>query len=144
MIFNHPTELKHPHDLIGGAIANAKNTEFRALSLWVVIMKIFGCGSTKAVNLCSEYGFDPDKELPPIECPVCKEDMIYICGTEDELIILNKHGSWHETIYASCPQQAKEFYSSYKDKRYNTIEDWENTLYDFQVGWEIVVNDLEN
>lgn len=72
MTFDHPTELKPPHDLIWGAIANAKNPTFSPLCLWVAVMKIFGCGSTRAVNLCTHYGFDPDKELPPIECPACE------------------------------------------------------------------------
>lgn len=136
MIFNHPTELKHPYNLIWGAIANAKNTTFCPCPLWAVVKSIFGCGSTMATNLCVEYGFDPDKELPPIECPRCEEDMIYIWGTEDDGIILNQHGSWHETIYASCPEQAKHFLSLYENRKFLTVEEWEELLSDHYSNWE--------
>lgn len=90
-----------------------------------------------ATNLCIDYGFDPDKELPPIECPTCEEEMIYIWGTEDDTIVLNKDGAWHETLYASCPEQAKAFHLACENEKYRTIESWEDALYNFQVGWEI-------
>ena len=64
--------------------------------------------------------------------------MITIYETEDDQIVLNKNYAWITTLYASCPEQAMCFYHAFKDKQYETIEEWEETLYDFQTGWEIV------
>lgn len=60
--------------LIWGAIANAKNPNFGNYPLWAVVRDIFGCGASRATDLCREYGFDPDKELPTIDCPICEEN----------------------------------------------------------------------
>ena len=64
--------------------------------------------------------------------------MITIYETEDDQIVLNKNNSWIKTLYASCPEQATCFYQVFKDKQYETLKEWEQTLYDFQTGWEIV------
>jgi len=122
--------------LIYGAIANAKNTTFGEKSLWAVVKDIFGIGSTWARELCIEHKFDPEKQLPPIVCPECENDLIYIWGTEDDMIVLNKEGSWIHTIYASCPEQAKRFVESFKNSRFNTIEEWDDAYHDFDAGWQ--------
>lgn len=96
-----------------------------------------------ATDLCHEHGFDPGKELPPIVCPTCERDLIYIWGIEDEMIILNKEGTWHETLYASCPEQAKGFYEYLKNDSYRSIEEWRAALDDFQSGWESAEEDYD-
>lgn len=64
--------MKPKDQLIWGAIANAKNTEFSPRPLWAVVRDIFGCGSTMAADLCREHKFDPDKQIPPIVCEICE------------------------------------------------------------------------
>jgi hypothetical protein len=123
------------NNLIWGAIANAKNPNFGSRPLWAVVRDIFGCGSSMATDLCREHGFDPDKEMPPIVCPTCERDLIYIWGTEDDMIVLNKEGGWHVSLYASCPKQAKDFFKTYENEKFSTTEEWEDTLIDFQLEW---------
>ena len=49
--------------------------------LWHLVTKMFACGSTKAKDLCTEFGFDPDRSVRhPAHyvtdnygcCPVCE------------------------------------------------------------------------
>lgn len=129
--------------LIWGAIANAKNPRFHSRPLWAVVKNIFGCGASRATDLCREYGFDPDKEMPPIVCPTCETDLIYLWGTEDNMIVLNKEGSWHETLYASCPKQAKSFLKKYEHIKYPRVQEWIETLFEFQTEWQCDEEDYD-
>lgn len=122
--------------LIWGAIANAENPNFGSRPLWAVVRNIFGCGASRATDLCREYGFDPDKEMPPIVCPTCERDLIYLWGTEDNMIVLNKDGSWHETLYASCSQEARSFYNLHENTKLQTVEEWDNLLEEFSKTWK--------
>lgn len=128
--------MKPKDQLIWGAIANAKNTEFANRPLWAVVRDIFGCGATMATDLCRKHNFDPDKQMPPIVCPTCERDLIYIWGTEDETIVLNNGEGWHDTLWATCPEQAKGFYEHFRHDSYHTTKEWEDALDDFQAGWE--------
>lgn len=67
------SKLSSDQLLIWGAIANAKNPNFGSRPLWAVVRDIFGCGACRASDLCAEYGFDPDKEMPPIVCEICED-----------------------------------------------------------------------
>jgi len=52
--------------LLWGVMHNLKATN-KVKTRWAVVVNTFGCGSTKATELCRRFNLDPDEELPDIE-----------------------------------------------------------------------------
>lgn len=55
--------------------------------------------------------------------------------TEDEMIFLHANGAWAETLYASCPEQAHDFFAAHGHRELASVEDWRSALKSFQEGW---------
>lgn len=56
-----PRELKGDERILWGVVANAGRHCNRPIYRWAAVMDATGLGSTSAFNLCTRFGFDPDK-----------------------------------------------------------------------------------
>jgi len=63
--------------LVLGAIWNSRAPRNMSYPRWTCVMTTFGCGSTRAYELCKEFGKNPEEVLttdPCDGCPVYEED----------------------------------------------------------------------
>jgi len=57
--------MEDHEDLVRRAMANVTNHRRVDRPLWAIVADMFGVGSTRASELCDQYGYDPVAEIKP-------------------------------------------------------------------------------
>ena len=60
---------------------------------------------------------------------------ITIKFVEDEMLTLYRNGKFLSTIYADCPEQARDFLKDKKDTKLATVDEWCFALSEFAATW---------
>ena len=61
--------------------------------------------------------------------------MITLYSTEDEMIFFHRNGQYHETLWASCHEQARDFEKKYRRKRLEYFVEWVRLFDEFAGTW---------
>lgn len=61
-------------ELLGRVIKHAPNHAFAPKPRWHCIAELLAIGSESATTMCRRFGYDPDKTVKGITCPVCVDD----------------------------------------------------------------------
>ena len=61
---------------------------------------------------------------------------IMLSGSEDEMVFFQRDGRNIETLFASCPEQARDFVKKFKRKRFAGLTDLEAYWAYFKNAWK--------
>lgn len=77
----------------------------------------------------------PDNTIRPIPETVGLPQ-IYIHGTEDEMVTLHREKKYVETLFMSCPEQARDFAERHKHTVIYSLDGWCVLREAFQKTWQ--------
>lgn len=65
-----------------------------------------------------------------------ESNKIILHGTEDEMLFFHRRGQYHETLWASCPEQARDFMKKHGRKTRLHFIEWVVLFDEFCKNWE--------